>query len=230
MMGELLQAVPRTDILDRRPSIEGSAGERLGRPRGSSGDAAAAMARTLQNQYRVDWRPGFEAPDEAPAPGSPLSAAAATVEEQCGEPGRLATTQESILIDVLTLGPPRSMQHALVKFVGKRGKELGQGVVCVGELLTGSGGISALSRCSSREDVRRSSPPPASAVSSSGPVASKHKINLQVGGHLKGTVEFELAIKAKRRTTREGAVLRETLEEARAGGGGSGGSGGGGRG
>lgn len=159
------------------------------------------------------------APSRPPALGGrSLSDVAAAVNRECKEPGRATATEDSILLDVLTLGPPRHMQHALIKFVGKHGKELGQGFLCVGELISGSGGESAFSHCATRREVGHwgpGSPPSAistGGASSTGVVATRHSVDLVAGGRFKGTVEFDLAVKAKRRTKREAEALQRGME------------------
>lgn len=222
LFGESLQALPRTDILE--PSHRSS---RVEEGRGSQrGPAARPPSPTgmLQNFYRVHWRPGFEAPDSSHGGSSDLAyPSVSTIHQECKQPGRAAITEESILIDVLTLGPPRSMQHVLMKFMGKRGKELGQAVFCIGELLTGSGGLSTSSRSSSLSGRWPPAPgAPSRGASSAGVAATKHTVDLTTGGRFKGTVSFELAVKTKRRAQGEGDALQRTMEEARSAGRGSG--------
>ncbi len=199
-----------------------------GQGRAPSHGELSPIGRMLMNEHTVPWQPSYEAAEGSRAARDRQpSCAPAMVDEECEDLGRLATTEESVTMEVLTLGPSRSMQHALIKFVGKRGKELGQGVFCVGELLRSPTGQSYFSRCATHAELRRLSPPSVVASSggaSSGAVLAKHFVELTVGGHFKGTVSFDLTIKAKRRAAREGVALRESMRQA-SGGSGSGGGG-----
>lgn len=124
--------------------------------------------------------------------GTPLSSHGSS-ETKEGE-GGTATR-----VNVLTMGPPRPCQHGLIKFMGKRGKELGQGVFHVelqegscgrGPLFGGAGGSCMLSeRRRGRELVTRQT------------------VELSVGGRYRGTVSFTLGVKARKRAE-DGSSLR----------------------
>ena len=149
----------------------------------------------LYNLHEMEWQPGF---DERTPPDE----------------------QDTILVHVLNLAPPRPTQHALIRFVGTGGQELGQAVFCVGDWRHAGGRPSAFSVCPANEagDETESCASDSYASSSyyftpsasmqpesegqpptgGGVLAQRHCINLSVGGRYKGTVSFDLAIKAKK--------------------------------
>lgn len=95
-------------------------------------------------------------------------------------------------VNVLTLGPPRPCQHALIKIMGKHGRELGQGVFHV-ELkegtcgressMMGGSGVSCL-----QSERRRGNE-----------LVTRQTVELSVGGCYQGTVSFTLGVKARKR-------------------------------
>lgn len=212
MLGDSL-GLPRLETPERPRSGTESAPAAAAVPsQASSAAGVPRSAKKLQNLHKVDWHPSFEAPNggahtlsDPPSLGirQPSGPAATAVDEQCGLPGRAGPACESIVMDALTLGPPHTMQHALIKFVGKKGKELGEGVMCVGELLAGKQGRSTHSKCSFRSPSTV-----ASGGASSSPLTTRHRVDLRVGGRLRGSAEFDLALKAKREV-REEAALQE---------------------
>jgi hypothetical protein len=89
------------------------------------------------------------------------------------EAGRAeGAVRDALQVEVLTLGPLPPPRHALIKFLGLGGRELGQGVVCVGW------------------------PPQAEGS------GRRQTVELSVGGDYRGSVSFDLDMKVRRRVVK----------------------------
>lgn len=128
--------------------------------------------------------------------GTSLSSQDASSESKENDGGTAAR------VNVLTMGPPRPCQHALIKLIDKCGKELGQGVFhvelqegsCTGapSISGGSGGAYMLS------ERRRGTE-----------LVTRQRVELSVGGRYQGTVSFTLGVKARKRAE-DGSSLQHT--------------------
>jgi hypothetical protein len=125
---------------------EATAGYRTERPRGFS----SSSRDLLPNLHTLPWHAGLLLATNAAAAAaarrprrSRLSLPGASEGDSPSSdsaPQSSASSSEggAIHVDVLTLGPPQPLQHALIKFVGPRGEEIGQGVISVGSAFAAS--------------------------------------------------------------------------------------------
>jgi hypothetical protein len=193
----------------------------------SSSGGTTVGTRKLENLHCIPWTRGLEYDATnlpflrrdnsssssifSPGASSPSLAAVAAaasrvvggtpLSSQCG-PSETKEDDKSTAarVHVLTMGPPPRCQHGLIKIMGKRGKELGQGIFHVElqegscgrgpSLFGGSGGACMLSERRRGKEL-----------------VTRQTVELSVGGRYRGTVTFTLGVKARRRAE-DGSSLR----------------------